>query len=200
MTSRFNGISFLFGVAALAAVMIWNGTQRDAVQADQAFNQALGKIAVVDIERITNEYLDLKGSLDELREKYSAKRRGLDQQQQQIRAMQEESEVFPKDSERFLEIQTQIAIKIGELKVQRESLEESQNRDKAKLTAEVYEKSRQTISDYAQEKGLDLVFLRQGGQLKGMRMEDVSSNILVRSVIWNRDDLDITQAILERMN
>ncbi|MCB9833331.1 MAG: OmpH family outer membrane protein [Planctomycetes bacterium] len=199
MTSRINGFHFLLGVLALSAALVWSSSRGESAQADAAFRIAPDKVAVVDIERITNDFLDAKGDLDELNEKYARNRRSLEEMQRQLRSMQEEAQVYPSTDPRRLEAETQIAVKAGELKVQSESMKESESREKAKLTAEVYEKARQTIADYAREKGLQLVLLRQSGTLKGLRMEDVSSNILVRSVIWNRDDLDITQEILDRM-
>lgn len=197
--SRFNGLFFVLTIGAIAAAMFWSGTRGQALQADSSFKIDPAKVAVIDIEQITNDFLEAKGSLDSMREKFARKRRSLDEQRQTLRDMQSEAEVYVVGSERRLEIEKQIAIKAGELKVLGEAAELDQNRERAKLTAEVYEKARQTISDYAQEKGLDLILLRQGGSLKSTRFEDVSSNILIRTVIWNRPDLDITAAIFERM-
>lgn len=196
MSSRLNGLSLVIAVAIVAGVFAWTDSQKaDATP----FQVAAGKVAVVDVEVITNEFLLAQGSLDALSENFARKRRALDTMRDKIRAMQEEAEIFPKDSARYLDAIEGIAIQQGQFKVKAESLEASQNREKAKLTAEVYEKARNEISDYAQENGLDMVFLRQGGKLTGMSMEDVSSNILIRSVIWHKNDLDITQVILDRM-
>lgn len=169
------------------------------VQADRGASLRAPTMAVVDIQDVTNDFLRNSGQLDTLREKESQQRNLLGILGGEINALKTNLEIYPEEDPKYVEAQKEIAIKTAELKVRSEALKITSNREQARLTAEVYEKAVAAISEYAAEKALDIVFLKQGGSLRRLSMEEVSSNILVRSVIWSHDKLDITDEIKARL-
>ncbi len=169
------------------------------VSADRGASVRAPKTAVVDIQAITNDYLRNSGDLDNLRETQGQERNLLAILRNEIEAQKTNLDIYPPESQNYLKAQTTIAIKTAEFKVRREAAELKSNRQKAKLTAEIYQKAVHVITEYAQEKNIDMVFLKQGGDLKRLSMEEVSSNILVRAVIYSHPDLDITAEIERRM-
>lgn len=171
----------------------------ESVQAGRGQERRAPKTATVDIQAITNDYLRDSGQLDNLREKESQQRNLLGILRGEIDALKTNLEIYPEEDPKFIEAQKEIAIKSAEFKVRSEALKLTSNREKARLTAEVYEKAVTAIETYAQEKNLDMVFLKQEGSLRRLSMEEVSSNILVRGVIWSHKDLDITEEIKARM-
>ena len=65
---------------------------------------------------------------------------------------------------------------------------------------EAYEKAVEVIEAIAKERGLDLVLLKQTGDLSSqMLLQEVTSNILVRSVVYSRANIDITDEVKNRM-
>ena len=157
------------------------------------------KVGVVNIEAVTNDYLRHTGSIETSKNKFLTEQRALDVLRETIQSMDQESEVFPKDSPRYLELRTQIAIKSEEYKVRSQSVKLSQDREQATLMREAYEKALEVIERFAKDRGLDLVLLKQDGKLKGMDLAEVGSNILVRTVVYHDESMDITEDIKELM-
>ncbi len=153
----------------------------------------------MNIEQVTNDWLQRSGELEDSKQKYLTDRRALDTLRGQIEAMNEESQVFPESSQRYLELRTQIAIKTKEHEVRTQSSRLSQDREQAKLMTEAYEKTLLVIRDLAKEKNLDVVMLKQSGKLEGFNLGEVGSNILVRTVVYIKDEIDITDEVMERM-
>ncbi len=186
-------------VLTLATLSLFIGSElfssSDPVQADRGLGLRAPKYAVVDIQEITNDYLRNSGQLDNLREREAQQRNVLNILRQEITAQKTNLEIYPPEDDKYVDAQVIIAIKTEEFKVRREALKIRSNRDKARLTAEIYQKAVNKIEEYALSKNIDMVFLRQQGGLKELSMEEVSSNILVRSVIYAHDDLDITEEI-----
>ncbi len=169
------------------------------VSADRGASVRAPKTAVVDIQAITNDYLRTSGGLDNLRESEGQERNLLAILRNEIEAQKTNLDIYPPESQNYLKAQTAIAIKTAEYKVRSQAAELKSNRQKGKLTAEIYQKAVHVITEYAQEKNIDMVFLKQDGDLKRLSMEEVSSNILVRAVIYSHPDLDITAEIERRM-
>ncbi|MFT7617001.1 MAG: Skp family chaperone for outer membrane protein [Planctomycetota bacterium] len=194
---------FSTAIIAVAMLSLFVGFElcglSSSATADRGQSLRAPKTAVVDIQAITNDFLRNSGQLDALREKEGQQRNLLQILRGEIDAQKTNLEIYPEEDPKFVEAQMIIAIKSAEFKVRREALDITSNREKARLTAEIYEKAVQTIATYAQSKGLDMVFLKQDGGLKRLSLEEVSSNILVRAVIYNHPDLDITEEIKKLM-
>lgn len=187
-------------VAALSLLLgfeLCGGT--NLVSADRGASNRAPKSAVVDIQAITNDFLRNSGDLDNLRETQGQERNLLAILGNEIEAQKSNLDIYPPEDANYLKAQTTIAIKSAEFKVRNQAAKLNNNRQKAKLTAEIYQKAVIAITEYAQEKNIDMVFLKQGGDLKRLSMEEVSSNILVRAVIYSHPDLDITDEIKRRM-
>ena len=157
------------------------------------------KIATVDMESVMDEYVKETGQFEALRTKYNSRLNALAVLRETIQSMEQESEVFPRGSDQFVELRTQIAIKKAEYQYQKESADASYDREQAKLMREAYQKAVDVIERYANEKGVDLVMLRQSDLAGGLSMAEVSSQIVVRGVLFGHSDLDITNDIKSRM-
>ena len=196
--SKFSVVLLTVATVALLVGFELCGLSSDAA-AEAGRELRAPKIAVVNIEDVTNDFLRNSGQLDNLREKESQQRNLLGILSGEIQALKSQLEIYPEEDPQYIEAQKEIAIKSAELRVRGDALKLTSNREKARLTAEVYEKAVTAINAYAQERGLDMVFIKQDGTLRRMSMEEVSSNILVRGVIWSRRELDITEEIKARM-
>ena len=156
-------------------------------------------VAVVDIEKVINDYLKSTGDMDRVRAKYASDRRALDVIRDTIDSMTQEASIYPQDSEEYLNISTQIAVKKAEHQVRSKGLEAGLNRDQGKLMLEAFRKAEDVIKTYAKEKGLDMVHQIQRTDIKGVAYESVSSQLIVRSVLYATDGLDVTDEIIARM-
>ena len=91
-------------------------------------------------------------------------------------------------------------MKSAEPKFRNEASQVNRDLEQAKLMDEAYQKAVETIEAIAKQRGLDVVLLQQTGKLSDqMALQEITSNILVRSVVFARDGIDITDEVKERM-
>ena len=160
---------------------------------------AVENIATVDIEAVTNDFLKERGDLERLANKYAGETRALEVLRDTIESMNQESEVYPKDDPKYYQMKTQVLIKAEELKVRQKSNVSRHDREAGKLLKETYEKALKVVENYANEKKIDLVLLKQSGRIRGFTDAEVGTNILVRNVVFAHDQIDITDAIKNLM-
>jgi Skp family chaperone for outer membrane proteins len=64
----------------------------------------------------------------------------------------------------------------------------------------VYKEVRREVEAVARERNLKAVFMVADAKISGRTREQVSSEILVRSVLWFDPSLDLTAELLRRLN
>ncbi|HGY91575.1 MAG TPA: OmpH family outer membrane protein [Planctomycetes bacterium] len=183
----------------VVALGLWHGAQLSGAEGDGTVIRRAPAVGVVDVERVINEYLKVTGDMDKVLAKFASERRSLDAIRETIDSMRQEADIYPKDTPQYLDIRTRIAVKTAELKVRLEANDASKNREQGKLMLEAFRKAQDVIDQLAKEKGLDLVMQMQTSDIKGIAYEAVSSQLIVRSVLYARDQLDITDDVIARM-
>lgn len=193
-------ILLLAVVAATAFFSALAGERVDAAPGESGAMYRAGNIAVVNIEEITNDWMRRTGAAEKIEQKYLTQRRGLESLRSVIESMDQESQIHPQQSQRYVDLRAQIAVKSAELKFRNEATRASRDLEQAKLMTEAYEKAVEVIEAIAKERGLDMVLLKQTGDLSSqMLLQEVTSNILVRSVVFSRGNIDITDDVKNRM-
>jgi Skp family chaperone for outer membrane proteins len=191
---------FILGVLAVCATLLVVSSRLENADGDRRAVSRATNVATVDIEDVIDDYVQKTGAYEALRNQYNTKRRALTFLQEQVRNMTEEAEIYPRDSERFIELQADIQTKRAQAKFEGETTEAWYDSQQAKLTRESYTKALEVIERVARQKNLDLVFMRKDGRVEGRMMNQVSSSIVVRAVVFAKDSLDITDEVKALLN
>lgn len=196
--ARFILLAAFFAVVSFAGSVL--GNRVDASDGEPGALYRAGNIAVVNIEDITNDWLRRTGSAEDIEQKYLGARRTVEQIRSMIESMEQESQIYDPTEKKYVELRAQIAVKSAEMKVRGEAARANRDLGQAQLMNQAYKKAMKVIEAIAKERGLDLVMLRQTGELSSkMVLQEITSNILVRSVVFARDAIDITEDVKDRM-
>ncbi|MEZ6196488.1 MAG: OmpH family outer membrane protein [Planctomycetota bacterium] len=185
------------GLIALAAILVFGA--RESADAgigdgDRVIYRA-ANIGTVDIEDLIDDYAQRTGAYEALRTRYLTKRRALSTLKETVDSMAQELEIFPRGSEEHSKLYADIQTKQAQLKFQSEADDRWYDQEQAKLASESYEKIVGIIERVAGDKGLDLVLMQQSGKVAGRLMSQVSSSIVVRSVVFAKTGMDITEDV-----
>lgn len=158
-----------------------------------------GPIATVDMEKVINDFAEDGVLFENLKNEKKQKDQALDALKDQVEAMMQNLAIMRQGSKEYIELQKQI-----ELEKQRGNLDDRANRvwytsRKGEIVREVYKKAVGVIEAYAREKGIIGVFLSTKPELPAGSYEDVSNAIIVRSLIWSTETIDITNDIQKLM-
>jgi Skp family chaperone for outer membrane proteins len=195
-TKRLNwpALGLLLVIAGLLVV------QARAFNAMQSLQPAV--IATVDLEQVFSglgEYVEANDRLQVLGNELDAER---ERRREQITMLEEERELYAPGSEKQQETDERIALKSYQLQAYIEWAGRKLEAEKAHVLRELYGRVRDAIDDMARENGYDVVFVddtvvdiqRTGSEQETMRQ------ISARRMLYTNETIDVTQAVIDRMN
>jgi Skp family chaperone for outer membrane proteins len=159
-------------------------------------------IATVNLEEVfsgLSEYVDANDRLQALGDNLDAER---ERRRDQITMLEEERELYAPGSEKQQETDETIALRSYQLQAYIEWAGRKLEIEKARVLRELYENIKVAISEMADENGYDVVFVddtvveiqRTGTEQETMRQ------ISARRMLYTNNAIDITQAVIDRMN
>lgn len=159
-------------------------------------------VAVVDIEKVFNgiaEKAQVKADLTTMAEKLgqekNAKKKELEQQQDDLKALSPDNPNFKAASEALQQ-------KVFEFDAwQRWQQARVANEDRLRTVA-LYRKIVDSAGAAAKENGYDLVFFKEpaADRLLNLKPEALDDAMSTRKLLWYADDLDITEVVINTMN
>lgn len=155
-------------------------------------------VALVDIGKVFETHPHFSQQLDQLKTQADQFKASTQQLQQQFMAKAEELNQFNKNSEEYRQMEAKLAQESAEMEVEQRSKMRDLLTAEARLHFDTYNEIQQYISQYCQERGIQLV-IRYDSQ--PMNQDDPAS-IMQRvnsGVIFNRPGKDITEKIIERI-
>lgn len=158
-----------------------------------------GPYATVDMENIINDFADKNVLFDNLKNERRTRDQALDTEKEKIEAQMQSLAIMRQGTKEYIELSKAI-----ELDKRKLDLDDRANRlwftnEKGKIVKEIYKKALDVIEAYAKENGILAVHLRTKGELPTNSYEEVSNAIIVRSLVWANEAIDITDKIAERM-
>lgn len=181
-------IKFGFPVLVIATLVLLGGGNRER------------KIAVIDMEELVNSFATENGAFDELTNEKRARSIALAQKSDAIETLQQELSILKPNSNEFYELGKRVQQEKAAFSFERQSLDRDHDREMGRLVAEIYEKANKAVSAHAAENGIDMVFLKTSADLpRDAGKEYISNAIVVRSLVFASDALDITEQIKNRM-
>ncbi len=120
----------------------------------------------------------------------------------EVKALQQElKEAYNPDSAIYKETQDKLLLKAMELSAFQQYMEQKVTLEQRSRTIVIYRAINDAIKTYAQANGIALVLVADDADLSDARTPgELLSRITVRKVIYAVPELDITAAIIDRMN
>ncbi len=158
-------------------------------------------IAVIDVEKAmvaleekTQVEADMKTEFEQIKQDHESRRTKLKQMKEDMDLLQPGTDAYMKKAEEFnLEgMQLEAWYKYKQARMQSESVLQLGN---------MYRKLIETVGKIAGENGYDMVlFKEKQPNFNNVKPEALSTIISMRKVLWVRNDLDITDQVVQRMN
>ncbi|MFG0249749.1 MAG: OmpH family outer membrane protein [Phycisphaeraceae bacterium JB051] len=158
-------------------------------------------IAVIDVEKAmvaleekTQVEADMKTEFEQIKQDHEGRRTKLKQMKEDMDLLQPGTDAYMKKAEEFnLEgMQLEAWYKYKQARMQSESVLQLGN---------MYRKLIETVGKIAGENGYDMVlFKEKQPSFNNVKPEALSTIISMRKVLWVRNDLDITDQVVQRMN
>jgi len=164
------------------------------------------RIAVVDLSRLFQEYKRAREFRDELitlLRSYSNKLKSL---RRRVAQNRNELKDYAIGTAEFLAKQEELRERVNELRALEQEAAAARNSKWVILLKDTYADIDAAVQEYARERKIDLVIKQQSigeyeeATLKKMTRDSMAIEISQRTILFATDQLDITDAILERLN
>ena len=197
--NQINSIGRLLIVGLICVLVVtWIGNVRS--DANQAPNASKTAVAVVNLEKTFNgleQWVAVEGTLMDMGGKLEDE---AERRREVVEGLQADTEDYPIGSEKYkeaerrfemaaLEFQAYVAMHQG----RRMEYNDTQIRS-------IYEKIKDAASKMADERGLDLILVDDSVVPIPPDSQDILSQISSRRVLFARDQMDITNALIAEMN
>ena len=158
-------------------------------------------VAVVDLQKLLQ-------SLDERTEReadVARQRERLQQQAEQkrsrIQQIRNELDMLKAGTPKFREKQAELQKAAIELNVWTQYQQQRINRETGLMIEDLYRKCLDAVEATAEDAGYDMVFFKESSpDFNYENPQQLSTQIQVRKLLWSTDEIDITDAVAQRMN
>ena len=158
------------------------------------------RIAVCDLVDVFNNYQrakDLTAKVNERREAIKAESK---KRRKTVEALQMELEGLKKGSKKYEQTLNEVQRLSIEYKAYLEYQDALAAREHHNLTKEMYLEIRQMIAHVAKERGFHVVLQRESEKLDAPTTNELLRQIYGRKVLYAADNVDLTEAVLLRLN
>jgi len=188
---------FVLTLAALACLAALAG-----VTTAQKQGAAAAAIGVIDVAKVYNtlaEKTEIDAALETMRrniEKQNTER------SEKIKALQDDlRELTQPGTDAYNKKRDELQLKALELQAWREFQKKRLGAEQALRKEQLYKKILDAVAAYAQANEYDLVLYREAEvNFRNATSGQVDALIALRKVIWSKDGMDITDAVVARMN
>ena len=158
-------------------------------------------VAVVDVVQVFENLSEKTDKEAELQQRTAELRKEEEAKEKEFEMIKEDLGMLKVGGPEHKQKQEQMIMKGIELKTWRSVQNVLLEREKAMLTLVLYKKMVAAIGNIAGGDGWDhVLFKEQPPAFERAKPEQLSTLIQVRKLIWSRDDLDITNQVVQRMN
>ncbi|MBY0113020.1 MAG: OmpH family outer membrane protein [Phycisphaerales bacterium] len=191
------GTALVVGVAVFAATV---GT--NLVTAQPAGNTNPSRVAVVNIEEILNGLDFLKIEQGKLKNKTDERQKELTTMANELDEMQKKLDLLPLEDKKRREQAATLVEKNATAQAKTTAYQQIINIEKGDLFKDAHNEVAKACKEYAEKNGFDLVIVddRAIKFESNMSSDMVSAVIAQKRVLFAADAIDITKAILTKMN
>ncbi len=168
------------------------------VRADKPPPTHLEVVNIMKVFTSLDERRDSEAEIVKLSDDMTKEKETLDktveEDQKSLKAYSAESKGYQEAAEKLLKDTMELKAHLG-------MMEQRLTMEQRLRTMKLYRHINETIADYSRENGVALVLMQEDPDLTGARdMEQLLSKIAMRKVLYANDALDITKALITRMN
>jgi len=193
-----NRLTGLIGAAILGCVVLWTASGM-AQQAPPIARDGFS-VAVVDISKVMQNSIKWQDATQKRLDLMERMKRTLSKQGQQVQVLRNAYESLPPGTEQKLQKQAELRDAMTELQKARRDFEERLARQHEEALRSFFRKLREAVSEYAEESELDLVLKAQSMNLSGPGSPGQNLQLATTEVLYARPELDISNAVMERLN
>ena len=158
-----------------------------------------GRVAVVDVGKIFNEYQKMKDATEELRRLEERLRLENEQRKQRADALEATVNAMDRDDPAYVKkMQEVLEARIAH-KTWFEFQQANSTREIALATDRIYRDILRGVEQVARESGYDVVLYREE-YVPLANPEELQAQMRSRKVVYASDAVDITQVVLDRLN
>ncbi len=158
------------------------------------------KLAVVDMEKVFNEYQRTKDVNKKIAERQKEIRAKMKEMLEKIEALKSELQNFHPDSKDYYERQK----KLFKLSVELDSFKristEDMKREFRLMTESIYNEIIDAVAQISADRGYDLVLYRDTVKIQGDSIPALLERIRQRKVLYASKEIDITEQVLSYIN
>jgi Skp family chaperone for outer membrane proteins len=196
-SSRALGTAVLVGVAAFAATA---GTRYVTAHTNAVADAP--RVAVVNIEEVLNGLDYLKLEQGKLKNKADERQKELTVLANELDELQKKLDLLPLEDKKRREQAGSLVEKSATAQAKTNAYQQIINIEKGDLFKDAHKRVADACADYAQKNGFDLVIVDDRAIRfdSNMSSDQVSMVIAQKRVMYAADSIDITKAILTKMN
>lgn len=170
----------------------------------KANNMLAARPATVAVVNVADVYNNLK-ERDEIDADLNRQRREFqeedDARQQTLKALQDDLKILPPDGDAFTTKRNELRFKVIELKAWREFKQLELEQESALQKERLYRKICDAVGEVARLDGYDMVFYKESNiNFEGANAKQLDALIALRKLLYTRDDLEITERVVQKMN
>ncbi len=186
------------GLAVVCAVA-WGAAEATQKAAAPAATPAL-RIAVVDMSEIMRKSGRWQDSTEERMRMMDRMRRTLTKMGEQLQVLRNEYENLPPDTEQRAQKQREMSDALQDLQETRSEFETEIAEHHNQAAREMFAAITEAVKAHAEQNGLDLVLKKQNLDLSGAQSVEQSLLLATTEVLYARPVLDISDAVVKRVN
>jgi Skp family chaperone for outer membrane proteins len=181
----------------LGAILLAGFAARSHAQ-DAGLKIGPTKVAVCDLVKVFSEYDRAEALTEQLEEQRREMQAESDRREEQLSDMQTDVEQYRGEMrEKAFEEWRKATM---EYQVWAKMQEELILRKHLRLSREMYKEIQDTVAAVAQEQGIDLVVQLEPDDIEARNAQELISQIDRRKVLYSSDQIDITAAVILRLN
>jgi len=184
------------------AVMLGSSPAQESPSTSSAVSapSAATTVAVCDIAQVFDNYLRGKELSAEFRDKSEKLRGEDDQRAKAISDLQGELEGLMEGSKEYEQRLSEVHRLTIERTTWRQFQTDQVDRDRLRLTRQMYDEILQAVSQVAKSKGVQVVLYHKRQDEKAENMTELLQQVELRKVLYAADSVDITDQVLQEVN
>lgn len=172
------------------------GVQAGAILAPQPT-----KVAIVDIIAVRNGLKEAKTISVEIEDKLRKAEQEQKKRIEEINSLKEDLGILGPGTDAFKEKQHQLILKSVEAKAWQEVAKAQLNVEHAVQLEAMYRKIVAASTDIATVHGYDMVLSKEREiNFRNAKPQEIDALIALRTILWSREDMDVTQLVIQKMN
>lgn len=189
-------------LAVLAAVVLSAAVRQSPVVAQTAGQpaaRAVAPVVLLDINAVFKGYRKMQDEMNRMKGDVERAEQFVKQERDAIRSQAEKLQDFRKGTAEYKALEEELTKRQADLSFKVQMQKKEFLEKEAQIFFTIYQEVQQEVAYYASATGVSMVLRSTGAQADIQNPQEVLA-FINRDIVWNAQQLDITNYILERLN